>query len=106
MAGSDGNDLTEDQLEARLTPVRDKMLAAREKRKRPLTDTKILTAWNGLMIRGLADAGRVLENQEYLDAASRAADFVLDNLRTPQGRLLRTYGQGQAKIDAYLSEQK
>ena len=96
--------LAEDELDARLQSSRDRLLAVRGQRSRPLTDTKILTAWNGLMIRGLADAGRLLPNQEYLDAAARAAQFVLNNLRTTEGRLLRTYGQGKAKIDAYLDD--
>ena len=97
-------DLTESQLEEKLVPIRKKLLESRAKRERPLTDTKILTSWNGLMIRGFADAGRILKQQEYITAAERAADFVLTNLRTDQGRLLRTYGQGKAKLNAYLND--
>lgn len=92
------------QLEAKLAPHRRKMLEARGKRIRPLTDTKILTSWNGLMIRGFADAGRVLKKPEYIQTASRAADFMLAKLKTTDGRLLRTYGQGQAKLNAYLDD--
>jgi len=96
--------LTETQLDARLAPHRRKMLEARGKRPRPLTDTKILTSWNGLMIRGFADAGRLLKRPEYLETAARAADFLLARVRTPDGRLLRTYSQGQAKLNAYLDD--
>ena len=94
---------TED-LEQKLNPIREKLLAARAERSRPLTDTKILTSWNGLMIRGFADAGRILRNEAYLLAASRAADFVLAELQTEDGRLERTYGQGKSALNAYLDD--
>jgi uncharacterized protein len=97
-------DTSEAELEAKLAPIREKLLEVRGRRVRPLTDTKILTSWNGLMIRGLADAGRVFENDRYLDAARRAARFVLDELQTEEGRLLRTYSDGQAKLNAYLDD--
>ena len=91
-------------LEDQLRPIRAKLLALRDKRARPLTDTKILTAWNGLMIRGLADAGRIFENDRYTSAAENAADFVLKNLRRENGRLDRTHSQGQAKLNGYLDD--
>ncbi len=94
----------ESQMETLLAPIRRKLLAARDKRERPLTDTKILTSWNGHMIRGFADAGHGLKNERYVKAAERAADFVLAHLRTQDGRLLRTYGNGQAKLNAYLDD--
>ncbi|MDH3718176.1 MAG: thioredoxin domain-containing protein [Planctomycetota bacterium] len=96
--------LPEAELDEKLAPLRATLLATRDQRKRPLTDTKILTAWNGLMIRGFADAGRVLDNAEYTATAAKAADFVLDKLRTDEGRLLRTYRQGSAKLNAYLDD--
>ncbi|RIK75553.1 MAG: thioredoxin domain-containing protein [Planctomycetota bacterium] len=92
-----------DELEKSLAPIRAKLLAERAKRKRPLTDTKILTGWNGQMIRGLADAGRCLKNDGYLKAADAAATFVLSNLRR-DGRLLRTHTAGEAKLNAYLED--
>ena len=79
------------------------LLAARKKRKPPLLDDKVLTSWNGLMIRSLADGGRVLKKPEYTQAASKAADFLLDKLRDKsKGHLLRTYRKGKAKLHAYL----
>jgi hypothetical protein len=90
--------------ENRLTTLREKLLAKRAARPRPLTDTKILTGWNGQMIRGFADAGRLLTKPEHLQMASRAADFVLKNLRTPEGRLQRSYAGGQAHLNAYLDD--
>ena len=97
-------ELTPAELAERLAPIRQKLLAEREKRKRPLTDTKVLAGWNGLMIRGLADAGRLFEQREPVDRAIRAAEFALDKLRTPDGRLLHAYAGGQAKLNAYLDD--
>ncbi|HVX11206.1 MAG TPA: thioredoxin domain-containing protein [Pirellulales bacterium] len=96
--------LTPAALEARLSKCREKLLAVRNGRKRPLTDTKMLTGWNGLMIRAFADAGRIFEDESYLNAARRAADAVLENLRTAAGRLLHTYTAGQARLNAYLDD--
>jgi uncharacterized protein YyaL (SSP411 family) len=95
---------TESELDARLVPIRKKLFDIRADRPRPLTDTKILTGWNGLMIRGFAVAGANFKNEAYIRAASDAATFVLDELRTEDGRLLRTYGHGQAKLNAYVDD--
>ena len=84
--------------------IRAKLLAARGKRPRPKTDTKILTADNGLMITGLADAGRILQEPRYTEAAEKAANFVLTNLRTKDHRLMRTYGGGQARLNGYVTD--
>ncbi len=84
--------------------IRGALLAAREPRVRPGLDDKRLTAWNALMISALAEAGAVLERDDYLEAARRAAAFVLDELRDADGRLLRTYNAGQAKLNAYLED--
>ncbi len=84
--------------------IRAALLAARSQRIRPGLDDKRLTAWNALMISALAEAGAVLEREDYLDAARRAAAFVLDEMRTADGRLLRTYNAGEAKLNAYLED--
>ena len=91
-------------LDEKLQAINHKLLAARSKRPRPLTDTKILTGWNGLMIRGLADAGRVFKNEQYTAAAVKAADFILSKMRDPAGRLQRTFAGNQAKVPAYLDD--
>jgi len=96
--------IAEEDLRQQLAAVHERLLTERSKRKRPLTDTKVLTAWNGLMIRGLADAGRLLENPDYVQEAGTAAEFVLATLRTPDDRLLRTFGAGKAKLNAYLDD--
>jgi len=56
------------------------------------------------MIRGFADAGRLLKNDHYTEVAVRAAQFVLKNLSTEDGRLLRTHAAGEAKLNAYLND--
>ncbi len=84
--------------------IRAALLAAREARVRPGLDDKRLTSWNALTISALADAGAALQRDDYLDAARRAAAFVLDELRDADGRLLRTYNAGQAKLNAYLED--
>ncbi|MEX2176207.1 MAG: thioredoxin domain-containing protein [Pirellulaceae bacterium] len=96
--------LTEAQLEAQLVPIREKLLAVRNKRPRPRIDTKILAADNGLMIGGLADAGRILKEPRYVQAAEKAADFVLISLRTKEGRLRRTFSAGEARLNAYVND--
>ncbi len=97
-------ELKAEELRRALVPIRAKLLEIRDRRKRPLTDTKIVTGWNGLMIRGLADAGQSLKQPKYVDAASKAARFLLDNLRDEQGRLRRTFSQGQARLNAYVDD--
>ncbi|HAA51802.1 MAG TPA: thioredoxin, partial [Planctomycetaceae bacterium] len=88
---------------ARVAQMHQKLLATRIKRKPPLLDDKVLTSWNGLMIRSLADGGRVLKKPEYTRAATRAAEFLIAKLRdNSKGHLLRTYRQGQSKLHAYL----
>ncbi len=97
-------DLSEQALEARLLPLRRKLLQYRENRPRPMTDSKLLTGWNGLMIRGLADAGRALQRTDYTQRAGRAATFVLEHLRKADGSLQRTFSQGEARLNAYLDD--
>jgi uncharacterized protein len=84
--------------------IRAALLATRSQRVRPGLDDKRLTAWNALMISALAEAGAVLERMNYLDAARDAASFLLEELRDADGRLLRTYNAGEAKLNAYLED--
>ncbi|HEV3236784.1 MAG TPA: thioredoxin domain-containing protein [Gemmataceae bacterium] len=100
---------TEDQLEAKLAPLRKRLFDVRAKRPRPFLDTKVLTAWNGEMIAGYALAGQILGEKAYVDAARKAADFILKNCRTKEGRLLRSYGarpgeKAEARLNAYLDD--
>ena len=93
-----------DALKARLEPMRQKLKAVRDRRKQPLLDTKILTSWDALMIRAFAFGGQVLGRQHYLAAARRAAEFLLERHRTPDGGLYRTSREGRAKYAGFLDD--
>jgi len=84
--------------------IRSRLLAAREQRVRPGLDDKRLTSWNALMIAALADAGAALAEPRYTDAAIACADFLEQHVRAPDGRLLRSYNDGRARLDAYLED--
>jgi uncharacterized protein len=95
--------------------IRTQLLAARAQRVRPGLDDKRLTSWNALMICALAEAGAALRDapledlepglgQRLLDAASACGEFVLSEMRDERGRLLRSYNDGRAKLDAYLED--
>jgi hypothetical protein len=86
---------------AKLDELRAKLFQEREKRVHPHRDDKILSGWNGMMIAALAYGSRVLDEPQYLLAASRAADFILDKLRRSDGRLLARYRDGEAMYNAY-----
>lgn len=79
------------------------LFEAREKRIKPARDEKVLTAWNGLMLASFAEGAAILNRSDYLAIAQRNARFVLDNLRR-DGLLLRTYKDGQAKLNGYLED--
>ena len=96
--------ISEDQLRNRLEASRQKLFEARKNRIHPFKDDKILTDWNGLMIAALAKTGFVLNNQKYTAAASRAADFILQNLTSDNGRLLKRYRKGKAGQAAHLND--
>jgi uncharacterized protein YyaL (SSP411 family) len=82
---------------------RKKLFDIRERRVKPDRDEKILTAWNGLMLASFAEGGAILQREDYLDAARRNANFLLEHLQR-DGLLLRTYKDGKAKLNAYLED--
>src|SRR5262249_4778265 len=79
------------------------LYAAREKRVWPGRDDKILASWNGLMVRGIAEAARAFGNDRYLEAAAESAEFLFTNL-VRDGRVLRSYKDGRARIAGYLED--
>jgi uncharacterized protein YyaL (SSP411 family) len=90
--------------EAARARIRARLLEARERRARPGLDDKRLTSWNALMITALAGAGAALEESRYTKAAVTCAEFILRDLRDSDGRLLRTYNDGVAKLGGYLED--
>lgn len=104
-----GLGMSEDDLLKKLAPIRQRLLEVRNKRDQPFLNKIALTAWSGLMIAGYAEAGQAFEEPKYVEAAAKAADFVLRNQRTSEGRLLRTYGAAPGKtpkaaVNGYLED--
>ena len=97
-------DLTIDELHETIQRVRHLLYRARQQRVPPALDDKIITAWNGMMISAMAEAGRVLGVSHYIDGAMKAADFLLLVHRTAEGTLLRTSRQGRAHLDGVLED--
>ncbi|MBK5220656.1 MAG: thioredoxin domain-containing protein [Thermoleophilia bacterium] len=87
-----------------LQRARRALYEARAKRVWPGLDDKRLTSWNALAIGALAEAGAVLGREDYLEAATTCASFVLDSLRDGEGHLLRTYKDGDARLNGYLED--
>jgi len=90
--------------EDHIASLRAKLKAVRDQRKQPLLDTKIITSWNALMIRALAQGGQVLGEKRYVDAAARAAEFLLKQHRTSDGGLYRASRDGKAKYAGFLDD--
>lgn len=95
--------LTEADLAEKIVAAKKKLFAHRETRIKPARDEKILTAWNGMMLAAFAEAARVLDRPDYLAVAEKNANFLLTHLSS-NGRLLRTWKGGQAKLMAYLED--
>jgi uncharacterized protein YyaL (SSP411 family) len=91
-------------LDLQLASLREILYAARGHRKQPLLDTKIITSWNALMIRALANGATVLGEPKYLQAAERAAEFLTTRHRDQDGGLLRTSRNGVAKYQGFLDD--
>lgn len=80
-----------------------KLFAEREKRVKPFRDEKILASWNGLMLSGFAEAGKILDDPSSLAAARKTVDFIFTRMFR-DGLLLHTYKDGQAKLLGYLDD--
>ncbi|MGE5460846.1 MAG: thioredoxin domain-containing protein, partial [Solirubrobacterales bacterium] len=91
-------------LERELDAARATLFEIRGRRVQPATDDKVLAAWNGLAISALAEAGRVLGEPRYVDAAVAAAGFVLEHLRDERGRLLRSWRRGRVSGPAFADD--
>ncbi len=93
-----------DELAEVLGRCRRTLFDAREKRVKPGRDDKVLVSWNGWMISAMAQASQVLGEQKYAEAAIRAADFVLENMRNEGSHLLHSFKDGRARFNAYLDD--
>ena len=96
--------ITEVELAATILEGRVKLLAHRQGRVPPARDGKVLTGWNGMMLHSFAEAAAALRREDYRAAAVANASFLLDTVRAPDGRLLRTYKDGQARLKGYLED--
>jgi uncharacterized protein YyaL (SSP411 family) len=95
--------VTVERLSAAIARGRSILHAAREARIHPARDEKVLTAWNGMMLRAFAEAGAALERPDYVDVGVRNAEFTLREM-WQDGRLLRTWKDGRAKLNGYLED--
>ena len=84
--------------------ARQRLQARRLERVRPGLDHKVVAAWNGLMLRALAEAGASLEREDLLDDARACARFLLERMTTDHGRLLRSWSEGEAKVAGFLED--
>ena len=94
---------SEEEVTSGIDSARRKLLTLRATRVWPGRDEKILTSWNALMIRGMAIAARALNRADFADSATRALDFIRKTLWRG-GRLLATYKDGRAHLNAYLDD--
>ncbi|MDX2044289.1 MAG: thioredoxin domain-containing protein [Acidobacteriota bacterium] len=92
-----------EELNAAIARGKQILFEAREHRIKPFRDEKMLTAWNGLMLRSFAEAARALNRSDYLQVATNNANFLLRELKR-NGRLLRTHKDGESKLNAYLED--
>ena len=97
-------ELEPDDLARDLETARSRLFELRDGRVHPATDDKVLAAWNGMAIAALAEAGRAFGDAAYVDAAVRAAEFVLEHLRDGSGRLLRSWRDGRSGRPAFADD--
>ncbi|WP_430412099.1 thioredoxin domain-containing protein [Kordia sp.] len=98
------NNLEIDTLNANIQRWKKLLFEEREKRTPPRLDDKVLTSWNALMLQGYVDAYRVLGKTEYLEAAKKNANFILQNQLRSDGGLNHTYKDGKSSINGYLED--
>ncbi|PLX05138.1 MAG: thioredoxin domain-containing protein [Marinilabiliales bacterium] len=87
-----------------LSEANNQLFKYRSKRERPSTDNKILTSWNGLMLKACVDAFKALGDEKYLDAAIKNAEFLESNMMKETGFLYRNYMNNKASIPAFLDD--
>ncbi|MGE5575259.1 MAG: thioredoxin domain-containing protein [Ignavibacteria bacterium] len=98
------NKITVDQLINKLDKITSTLFVARERRVHPSKDDKILTDWNGMMIAALSRASQVLGEEGYLKAATKAADFFLEKMKTDNGYIYHRYAKGERAVTGFLDD--
>ncbi|UWX55510.1 thioredoxin domain-containing protein [Maribacter litopenaei] len=98
------HDITKEQLKTKINHCFKVLKKTRNYRNRPRLDDKILTSWNGLMLKGLVDAYKHLQNDSYLNLAIENAGFILQHLRQKDGSLFHNYKNGKSTINGYLED--
>ena len=101
--GAAARGMSDEEFEKTLRRWKMILLAARNERVAPGLDDKVLTSWNGLAMRAFAEAGGALGRSDYVEKANINAKFLIDSL-VRDGRLLRTYRNGEAKLNGYLED--
>jgi uncharacterized protein YyaL (SSP411 family) len=94
--------LSYEEFQQKIDKIDAALLTVRDTRDQPNTDDKVITAWNGVMIKGYADAGRILDNPTWVNRAEQAVEFILQNMQTDSGKLLRTWRNGKGGAEAFL----
>ncbi len=97
-------DMGQEELDRILDKNKAKLMAARDMRIRPGLDDKVLTSWNGLMLKGYVDAYKAFGNSAYLDIALKNANFILQKSFQPDGSLTRNYKNGKSSINGFLDD--
>jgi len=93
-----------EQLHEKISKTKQLLLSERQKRIPPALDDKILTAWNALMLTGYVDAYRVFDDETYLERALKNGEFIINNMMEENGRLNRSYKDGEVTVNAFLDD--
>ena len=101
---AEANGLSYENFLVKLKRAKERLMAVRQKRIPPGLDDKCLTAWNGMMIKALAESSQLFDREEFYLAAKKAADFILSDLSTEDGGLYRNYKHNKASITAFLDD--
>jgi hypothetical protein len=96
--------ISEDELNQLIQSCKSELIKVRNKRIKPRLDDKILSSWNGLMIKGFADSYKAFNEPDFLDAAVKNGEFVVKNLLQKDGQLLRNYKNNKGYINGYLED--
>ena len=98
------NKISTKELKDKITNWKSILTKARDNRKKPNLDDKILTSWNALMLQGYVDAYKAFDQEEYLNKAVNIAEFLLRNQLRSDGGLNRNFKNGKSTINGYAED--